>query len=216
MFWITFDCTADQGQAVRDTLTEWVPIVKAKGKKVVLYGVPAKFWDDHAGIRQLLGDRALYRSKHRVCHKPLPSPTPLTAPSAVSFTVLSTGRVPNQLCRCKDGQGRLLKLEEHTNDEVTTDRRAYTAMMCRELLDVSVFLRGAPHPAGLSRGVDSGSVSRDPLMVRDMPSTSGQSRTPHHGTTAVCAPDSNTSSCTTTTTRTPRNRQHDQPPTARP
>ena len=72
------------------------------------------------------------------------------------------------MCKCKDAQGMPIKLEEHINDWATTDRRAYTATMCRELLDVSVFLRGgAPLSAGLSRGVDSGSVSRDPLVVRD-------------------------------------------------
>ena len=145
MFWITHDCSASQGKAILDTLIEWVPIVKAKGKKVVLYGIRAKFWDNHAGIRQLQSDQVLHRSKHRVCHRPLPSPTPLAAPSAVSFTVLATGAVPNQLCRCRG-----IKMEDHVNDWVMTNRKAYSDMMCRELLAVSVFLRG--QAAGLSRG----------------------------------------------------------------
>ena len=151
MFWITMDNTVSLNTAIFDTLASWVPDVKAKGKKVVVYGVTARTWRNYPGVRQLLGDRVLYLSKHRVCHRPLPSPVVLAGPSAVSFTVLATGLVPSQLCRC---QG--IKLEQHINDWATTDRYAYTTMMCRELLDVSVFLRGAPHPAGLSRGVDSG------------------------------------------------------------
>ena len=204
------DHIASHNQIVLDTLVSWVPDVKEAGKRVVVYGVTSKAWLAHPDVRQLLGDRVFHQSRYRVCHRPLPSPVVLAGPSSVTFTVLATGRVPNQLCRCKDAQGKPIKMEEHISDWATADRHAYTAMMCRELLDVSVFLRGAPLSAGLSRGVDPSSVSRDPLVVRDSSSTFGQSRTPHRRTTAVWAPDSNTSTSSPTTTSSPHDRQHDR------
>ena len=185
MLWITFDIDRDRHKAILDRLADWVPAARAKGKKVVLFGVRSSLWHDHTVVRDLLDKRILYASKHRACHRPLPPPEPLNAPSAVSFVALTTRRIPSQLCMCKG-----YTLDQHINDWATSNRQAYHAMMVRELLAVSVFLRG--HSAGLSRGVDSDLVPRDPLMVRDTPSTSGLSRTPHHGTTAVCAPDSNT------------------------
>ena len=194
MLWITFDVDRARHKAILDHLADWVPAARAKGKKVVLFGVWSGIWREHKVVQDLLARRILYPSKHRACHRPLPPPEPISAPSSVSFMALTTRRIASQECRCKG-----YTLSQHINDWTSTNRQAYYAMMVRELLAVSVVLRG--HSAGLSRG----SVSRDPLMVRD------SSRTPHHGTTAVCAPDSNT-----TTSSTPRNRQHDQPPTAHP
>ena len=189
MLWITCNVDSARHSAVLDTLANWVPAARARGKKVVLYGVKSSLWRTHAVVQDLLSKSVLYSSLHRACHRPLPTPEPQTAPSSVAFVVLTTRPIPSQLCRCKG-----FELSDHVNDWTTASRDVYTTMMCRELLAVSVYLRGCPlssHSAGSSRG----SVSRDPLMVRD-----SQSRTPHHGTTAVCAPDSNTSSCTTTTT----------------
>ena len=191
MLWITFDVDRARHKAILDHLADWVPAARAKGKKVVLFGVWSGIWREHRVVQDLLDKRILYPSKHRACHRPLPPPEPISAPSSVSFMALTTRRIASQECRCKG-----YTLNQHINDWTSTNRQAYYAMMVRELLAASVVLRGSVHghSAGLGRGVDSGSVPRDPLMVRDTPSTSGLSRTPHHGTTAVCAPDSDTSS----------------------
>ena len=53
LFWITFYQTHDRCKAVLDTLADWVPAVKARGKKVVIFGVTAKYWLSHARVRQL-------------------------------------------------------------------------------------------------------------------------------------------------------------------
>ena len=39
MLWITCDVHRAHHSAVLDTLANWVPAARAKGKKVVLYGV---------------------------------------------------------------------------------------------------------------------------------------------------------------------------------
>ena len=186
MLWITCNVDSARHSAVLDTLANWVPAARARGKKVVLYGVKSSLWRTHAVLQDLIGKYVLYSSHHRACHRPLPTPEPLTAPSSVVFVVLTTRPMPGQLCRCKG-----LELADHENNwrsMTAASRNEYTAMMCRDVLAVSVYLRGYPL-SSLSAGSSRGSVSRDPLMVRDC-----QSRTPHHGTTAVCAPDSNTSS----------------------
>ena len=56
LFWITMDNSVSLNKVVFDTLASWVPDVKAKGKKVVVYGVTAKAWQDYPSVRQLLGD----------------------------------------------------------------------------------------------------------------------------------------------------------------
>ena len=48
MLWITCDTDRAHHSAVFDTLADWVPACKAKGKKVVLCGVKCALWRDHA------------------------------------------------------------------------------------------------------------------------------------------------------------------------
>ena len=101
MLWLTCDMADDRHTAVLNTLTNWVPAAKARGKKVVLYGVNKLLWRQHAGLQDLVSKDILRLSLHRVCHRPLLAPEPLAAPSSVKFVVFSTGQVQNQLCRCK-------------------------------------------------------------------------------------------------------------------
>ena len=51
LFWITMDNGASLNHVVFDTLASWVPDVRAKGKKAVVYGVNCKTWHTHPGVR---------------------------------------------------------------------------------------------------------------------------------------------------------------------
>ena len=70
MLWITCNTGRAYHSAVLDTLANWIPAVKSKGKKVVIYGVKTPLWRDHAVVQDLLGRRILFLSNHRACHRP--------------------------------------------------------------------------------------------------------------------------------------------------
>ena len=68
MLWITCDVDRARHKAILDHLAHWVPAARAKGKKVVLFGVKSSIWRDHTVVQDLFDKRVLYLSKHRACH----------------------------------------------------------------------------------------------------------------------------------------------------
>ena len=70
MLWITCDTDRDHHSAIFDTLAAWVPDAKARGKKIVLYGVRSPLWRNHAVLQDLISKKVLFLSQHRVCHRP--------------------------------------------------------------------------------------------------------------------------------------------------
>ena len=65
MLWITCDVNRACHSAVLDTLANWIPAARAKGKKVVIYGVKTPLWRDHAVVQDLLSKHTLFLSNHR-------------------------------------------------------------------------------------------------------------------------------------------------------
>ena len=48
MLWITVEWDNDGNGAIFDTLANWVPMVRDKGKRVALYGVKHSLWRSHS------------------------------------------------------------------------------------------------------------------------------------------------------------------------
>ena len=54
MVWITCDTTLAHRQAILNSLTDWVPEVKATGTKIVIFGVSGAHWNMTPAVRQLV------------------------------------------------------------------------------------------------------------------------------------------------------------------
>ena len=61
MLWITCDVDSTRHNTILDTLVNWLPAARARGKKVVLYGVKNAVWRDHAAVQDLIDKGVLFK-----------------------------------------------------------------------------------------------------------------------------------------------------------
>jgi hypothetical protein len=139
-FWIayqrrkTVDVTSSRIRKFNHVMLTWIEKAMKSGTQIFIIGITGKHWSD-TPYQQLVQDKILFQSTHRMCHYNYKMDKTLKEPSNVCFKLISNMEIQSHGCKCN------LPFKDHSSDwniigseGNSRPKNQATSFICNELL----------------------------------------------------------------------------------